>query len=125
MNLATMNCQAILDFGEPPELTPKIFAHNVISLKDRLEFGSVFSADGKEFYFAIDKNGKSEILATIYNNKAWQAPETIISHPRFGFNDPFLSPDGNRLYYISDLTKGSYDESVDHDIWYSERQSAG
>lgn len=107
---------------EPPGLEPRVFAPEIVSLSDRYEFGSVFSKDGNEFYFGINVGNRSEILGMRRVNGEWEKPRTIISHPRFGFNDPFLSPDGNRLYYISDLTKGQYDESSDHDIWYSERQ---
>jgi len=39
-----------------PQLAPKVFSPAVVSLKERYEFGSTFSTDGNEFFYAIEIN---------------------------------------------------------------------
>lgn len=108
-----------------PGLKPEIFAPNIISKENRSEFGSVFSADAKEFFFAIDEEGKAAIWLTEFNEGSWTQPKTIISHPTYSFNDPFLSPDEQRLYYISDRPIDGKGMKKDYDIWYSTREKSG
>lgn len=107
---------------ERPGLTPQIFAKGFISTTDESEFGSVFTADGLEFYYGVDLNGKAEIRYTQLKDGKWQTPKTIISDTQYGFNDPFLSPDESRLYYISNMPSYEQDTIGDHDIWYSVRE---
>lgn len=111
--------------GQPkPGKTPRMFAPDFISTEE-YEFGSVFNASGNEFYYGVDVNGKPEIRYSKRNGKAWSKPETILSHDRYGYNDPFLSPDENRLYFISKRALDGAGDLKDHDIWYVERQSDG
>lgn len=104
-----------------PSLTAKVFSPGFISKKNESEFGSVFSKDGTEFFYAVDFDGKAEIKYTKLENKKWTAPITIISHREYGYNDPFLSPDENELYYISDMPRNELDTIKDIDIWYSKK----
>lgn len=106
---------------EKPSLTPKIFAPNFISQKKEYEFGSVFSKDGTEFYYGVDQNGKAEIRYSRLENKKWTEPIIVISHPKYGLNDPFLSPDETELYYISDMPRNEKDTIKDYDIWFSKK----
>lgn len=107
-----------------PKLKPQKFASGFISKVDEYEFGSVFSKDGKSFYYAEDSNGKAEIRQTKFEQGKWTTPEVILAHPSFGFNDPFLSPDESRLYYISNKPINAQDTIDDIDIWYSEWQDS-
>jgi hypothetical protein len=108
-----------------PNLEPKLFAKNFISTSSNSEFGSVFNKQGNEFYFAVDSAGKSKIKFSTINNTQWTRPITIISDSIYGFNDPFLSPDDSRLYYISNLPRNKFDTIPDHDIWFSNRTVDG
>ncbi len=107
-----------------PGLTPRMFAPNFISTEES-EFGSVFNARRSEFYYGVDVNGKNEIRFTERVDDGWSSPETILSHERYGYNDPFLSPDEQRLYFISKRAMDGIGELKDHDIWYVERQPKG
>ena len=106
----------------PPGLTPRVFAPEVISKEDEREFGSVFSADGTEFFYAVDIDGKAEIRYTKLEGDQWTTPELLIHHDQYGYNDPFLSPDEQRLYFISDQSLDGTGPSKDIDIWYAERE---
>lgn len=108
---------------EPPGTKPQIFAPGVISLENQFEFGSVFNADGSEFYYAVDIEGISQMRYSKLLNGLWTPPETILSHEKYGFNDPFLSPDEKRLYFISKRSQEGLDAKRDHDIWYVEKEN--
>jgi len=105
-----------------PAIQPLVFAKDFISHDSISEFGSVFNKELTEFYYAIDTDGKAEIKQSNLKDGKWSAPETIISDTTFGFNDPFLSPDESKLYYISNYPRNDQDTIKDYDIWYSERK---
>lgn len=105
-----------------PGTTPNIFAVDFISKDARYEYGSVFNSEGNEFYFAVSENDNAYILGTQYQNGKWSTPEVIIQNDKYSFNDPFLSPGDDRLYYISDKPKNHLDTLLDYDIWYSEKE---
>jgi len=108
--------------GELPTNTPRIFAPGVVSKENRSEFGSIFSANGSEFFFAVEVNGKAEIRYSKLDNGSWTTPKIIIGDATYGYNDPMLSPDEKRLYYISDRPKNA-EKTDDYDIWYSEKRA--
>lgn len=108
----------------PPSTTPQVFAPGMISKPNQSEFGSVFSADGSEFFYGVDINGKAEIRYSKLENGRWTRPVTLIGHETYSFNDPMLSPDENRLYYISNKPRTGT-QVGDYDIWYSKKLSDG
>jgi len=110
---------------EQPNIIPSIFAKGLISKTNEYEFGSIFSKDGKEFFYGVDMDGRAEIRYTQFKKGEWTAPVTILSHAKYGYNDPFLSPDEKELYYISDQPMSGEGESKDIDIWYSKRTKDG
>jgi Tol biopolymer transport system component len=107
---------------KPPTLTPEVFAPGLISKKDRSEFGSVFNKEATEFYYGVDVNGRSEIRYTKLQGVTWGKPQTLLSHDKYSCNDPFLSPDGNRLYFISNKALLGDGVKEDYDIWYIKRE---
>jgi hypothetical protein len=109
---------------EPPENTAKVFAPNFISTEE-YEFGSVFNADGTKFYYGVDTGGKSEIRYSELQGNQWSTPRILLSHEKYGYNDPFLSPDENRLYFISNSAMDGKGEQKDIDIWYVQRNANG
>ena len=108
-----------------PGNKPEIFAPNFISQPDLYEFGSVFNRSGTAFYFAVNVQGKEEIRASYLIGGSWTNPQTILVHPLYGFNDPFLSPDERRLYFISQRALDAKGPAKDYDIWYVEKQGDG
>lgn len=108
-----------------PTTIPQVFAKDFISKENISEFGSVFSKDGTEFYFGIDTGKKSEIHYTQYVKGGWTTPIPLITNNTFSYNDPFLSPSEDRLYYISDMPRNEQDTIKDIDIWYSQKEQEG
>ncbi len=113
-------------FGQKsPDTIPEIFAPNIISKLDRHEFGSVFSENGDEFFFGVDRGGRSEILYSKLNSGVWSQPEVILYNEKYGFNDPMLSPDEKQLYFISNMPLDGHGPKKDSDIWYANRTKDG
>ena len=106
-------------------MVPSVFAPGLVSLKDHYEYGSVFSRDGKEFFYAVIINKKPQIRCMRFENNAWTAPKTVIGSDQYEYNDPFLSPDEKRLYFISDRAVDGQGQKKDFDIWYIERKKDG
>ena len=107
-----------------PDSIPKLFAPNFISTEES-EFGSVFNSAGTEFYYAVDVNGKNEIRFSKLVDGVWSKPTTLLSHDRYGYNDPFLSNDESRLYFISKQALDGVGKLKDVDIWYVEKEKDG
>lgn len=106
---------------EEPGMEPQLFAPNFISTEES-EFGSVFSKDNQEFFYAVDVNGKAEIRYSKRIDDQWTPPKILLSHERYGYNDPFLSPDEKRLYFISKRAIDGVSDPKDVDIWFVERK---
>lgn len=68
-------------------------------------------------------NLRSDIPSFV--GSSWSDPNTILTHERYGYNDPFLSPDESRLYFISKRALDGIGDLKDHDIWYVERVKNG
>ncbi len=107
-----------------PDTNSKMFAPNFISSEEQ-EFGSVFNKEGNEFYFGVDTGGRNEIRFSQMIDNKWTKPITIVSHERYSYNDPFLSNDENRLYFISKRALDGVGPIKDVDIWYAERSGDG
>lgn len=108
-----------------PGLTPEIFAPNLISLPNEHEFCSVFSKNGEEFYYGVDEGNRSVIKFSKIENGKWTPAQNILANFSFSHNDPFLSPDESRLYFISNMPKIKGGSIDDIDIWYIEREDNG
>lgn len=109
----------------PPSSTPEVFAPGLISTEEEYEFGSVFNKAGTEFYYGVNVGGREEIRFSKLTDKGWSKPAVVMSHERYGYNDPFLSPDEQRLYFISKRALDGQGDVKDYDIWYAERQGDG
>ena len=109
----------------PPLQVPEIFAPGEISLPDRGEFASVFSADGTEFIFGVSDGKTTEIRSTQLTGDTWTEPRTIVSHERYSYMDAALSPDETQLYFISNQPLDGQGEPKDSDLWFSDRTEGG
>ena len=110
---------------KPPSTTPEIFAPNIISKQGEYEFGSVFNKDATEFFYGLVVDRKEQIGYSRLIGDEWSKPKLISVDDQYGRNDPFLSPDENRLYFISKRPLDGKGEPKDYDIWYVERVDNG
>ena len=109
----------------PPGLIPEVFAPETVSKKNEYEFGSVFSRDGKEFYYAVTIDGKAEIRYMELDGDRWTTPVKIVYSEHYGYNDPYLSPDENKLFFISDMPLSGSGAKKDIDIWFVQKDGKG
>ncbi|MBU1013912.1 MAG: hypothetical protein KKG99_12990 [Bacteroidetes bacterium] len=106
----------------PPGITPEIFAPGIIST-NITEWTLTFTPDGLEAYYTIQGlKGYNHLICVKEVNGVWQQPEIAsFSNPDHNA-DPFIAPDGQKLFFWSngpeDKTKKPGNNS---DIWYVER----
>lgn len=113
-------------FGQkPPGAVPEKFAPHFITTKNEHEFGSVFSKNADEFYYGVDLGHRTEIRTTTLDAGVWSQPKPLISHSAYSFNDPFLSEDGTKLFFISNMPLSGRGAPKDYDIWYAVREADG
>ncbi len=82
------------------------------------------SPDGKEIFFCREV-GNFEYTTIFYTHVmdgAWTFPEVFeyCTNPDYKFVEPHISPDGNKLYFISNMPVGQ-DSVGNEDIWVSEK----
>jgi ankyrin repeat protein len=111
---------------EKPGLTPVMFAPGVVST-EKGELNSVFTPDGKEFYFAIQTGRmKWEIMVMKQENNRWSKPTVTSFSGQYSDVDPFISPDGKKLFYASNRPlEANGEPKKDFDIWVVERIKDG
>jgi ankyrin repeat protein len=109
-----------------PGLTPELFAPGIISTEKK-ELNSVFTPDGKEFYFTIHTaKGPWEIMVMKLIDNCWTKPEPASFSGRFSDVDLFISPDGRKLFYCSNRPlDGKGEPKQDFDIWVVDRSGDG
>jgi hypothetical protein len=106
----------------PPGTTPKVFAPGKVSTENEFEFGAVFSNDNNTFYYGVEINRKAETRMMKFENGSWSQPVKILFHEVYNYNDPFLTPDNKKLFFISDKPLTGIGSKKDYDIWYIEQQ---
>jgi hypothetical protein len=122
--LHAQNSVSIDYFGQtPPGDSAVIFAPGIISIPNRNEQGVVFSPDGKECFFGewAKDYSYAKIYSLQYVDKKWTSPiEAPFSVGHFT-SSPFLSADGQRLYFHY----ANYTGPEPYDIWMVKRTSQG
>ncbi|MDB5115704.1 MAG: hypothetical protein JWQ79_1196 [Mucilaginibacter sp.] len=99
----------------------EIFAPGIISTEAG-EFAPTFTGDGKTVYFT---GGPTFIYCSKLVNEKWTIPVLANFSGKWKDMDPFLSPDGQRLFFSSYRpVSGKVQLKFAH-IWYVERLSNG
>ncbi|OGU61379.1 MAG: hypothetical protein A2V66_15990 [Ignavibacteria bacterium RBG_13_36_8] len=114
-------------FGQkPPGMKPEIFAPGIVSTGAN-ELNICFSPTGDEMFYFVTGPAYSPriILSSRIENGTWATPTEL---PFFDKNRtdsyPFLTPDGNKLFFNSSRNYDGIDESGHgrhHEIWFVER----
>ena len=94
--------------------------------------GLVFSPDGETAYWTA-WNGKwgsePESPRTIYSARftdgAWSEPSIVAFSGTYNDDDPFVSPDGEWLYFVSDRPAVNGGDTTAGDIWRYRLASSG
>jgi len=111
-------------FGqEPPGMTPAVFEPTIVST-GLDELNSVFSPDGREFYFSIRNfSGAVSIFQMKREGENWTQPKLLPFASRYGDIDVTISPDGSKILFCSRRPiPGSDEPKEDYDFWMAERE---
>jgi len=83
----------------PPQ-TPEILAEGVISQQDRHEFGISLSQDCEDLFVGIEHGDWQSVEHYRRTTTGWAHLRRVIGSENLSANDPYITPDGQRLYYI-------------------------
>ncbi|MEL7537775.1 MAG: hypothetical protein AAFM91_12060 [Pseudomonadota bacterium] len=86
--------------------------------------GLVFSPDGQTAYWtewdgawgASDASART-IFWSSYRDGGWSTPQAVAFTDGHSDDDPFVTPDGQWLYFVSDRPEGSDDHDRDTNVW--------
>jgi Tol biopolymer transport system component len=103
---------------------PKLFAEGVINTSAD-EYGPTFTPDGRTLYFArrVSRSGPEFIMVSQLSNDRWGEPRTAEFSGEFFDKEPFISPDGKRLFFASQRPVAGTEakKGRDFDLWYVEK----
>lgn len=96
--------------------------------RDKMNLGAVsFTADGKKAYYTRNQKKSNNVYqleiweATFKEGKWVNAHKMFFNNPKFSYFHPAITPDGKRLYYVTDDNTGQGGT----DIYYVERNEDG
>ena len=113
--------------AEAPRV-PVVFAPGIIS-DAKEQWRLTFTPDGKTAYFATSDDffpftRKATIYYSTLVNRTWSTPAIAPFSGQYSDIDPFISRDGNRLYFSS-IRPVAGSTRTDIDIWMVERKASG
>ena len=115
-------------FGQKkPGSDPQPFAEGILNSIMSLQSAPSFAPDGKEVFWStfFGPSFRLRVLVMREKNGRWTAPQKApFSEEYFSFN-PVFSPDGRRLYFISNRPLEKNGKPQGFNNWYVERQGAG
>jgi hypothetical protein len=111
---------------KPPGMEGELFAPGVMST-GMPELNAVFFPGGKEVIYSVGVGEMKWALVMIKEvDSAWIKPQIAPFSGEFGGVDPFVSYDGNRVYFCSNRPRKQGEEArEDYDIWYVDRTDTG
>jgi len=88
------------------------------------QLGLTFSPDGKTAFWVewngnwgSRNRGQRVIYTARQESGVWSKPEPTPFSQHYSDDDPFVSPDGQWLYFVSERPVNDTDEDLDADIW--------
>jgi hypothetical protein len=103
---------------------PEILAPGVIST-ELGERDASFHPDGTELYFTLWTGRFGTIVMSKMDSGSWGSPETVSFSGRHNDLEPFVTPDGSRLYFASKRPLPGETTSGDFNLWFAERDGDG
>ncbi|MCY1036096.1 Xaa-Pro aminopeptidase [Corallococcus sp. BB11-1] len=104
-----------------------LFAPGEISLEDRSEYRLVFDPDGRTAYYHVesDQPPYQAIYVTRLRNGNYGPGEVVSFSGTYKDSDPFVSPDGQSLFFSSTRPVNGGPEREDTDLWVAHRVQGG
>ena len=116
---------------KPPGETPELFAPGIVSSIWGLHSSAAFSPDGNValwspmIIFPGQLYSTGGILMSERKNGRWTAPGFAAFTGDGDSDVPFFTPDGKRMYFMSDMAPPDEPKSRRERIWYVDRTGEG
>jgi len=109
-----------------PGKTPALFSPEIVSTR-RNERDFTISPAGNVMFFSmvLPGNNLSVILYLRFDGFFWSEPKVTTFSGQYSDLEPAFSPDGNKLFFISNRPNGRDKNKDDYDIWYIENTDKG
>jgi ankyrin repeat protein len=110
-------------FGlKKPILTPELFAEKILFNISIFVIFS-YSQEQDEIFFSLSSQHfqNSKIWYMKKDKRYWLPPMRALFSSEYSEGSPVLSPDGNRLFFYSNMPKENSEQNNNIDIWYVER----
>ncbi|MGB9178975.1 MAG: hypothetical protein WCB68_06955 [Pyrinomonadaceae bacterium] len=107
-----------------PITEPTLFAQGIVNI-DGEEYGPSFTPDGQTIYFTrrINDRKMEHVFFSSFNNGNWGAPQVAFFSGQFFDKEPFVSPDGKKIFFASRRPlDGQTGKQKDFDIWMAEEK---
>jgi len=90
-------------------------------------YGPTFTPDGRTIYYTLrkDRDGHESIVFSRFEDGRWTPPETASFSTHAYDKEPYLSPDGRRMFFASTRPQMEGDERTAFDIWVVDRAGDG
>lgn len=116
---------------QAPSALPKLFAEGRINTAAD-EYGPTFTPDGRTVYFVrrVSRSGP-EFIMVAHRSKgkgsAWSEPRVAEFSGQYFDKEPFVAPDGKRLFFASQRPVSGTEpkQERDFDLWYVEKTASG
>ena len=92
----------------PPRSQSEVLGSGTVSQPGRYEFCSTMSRDRRTIYVGIEHGPWQSMEAYHWQDGEWNEREHIFGSPEYTAQDPYLSEDEQRLYFIT-RAEGSAD----------------
>jgi ankyrin repeat protein len=109
-----------------PENSPRVFGVDIITTKYMVHGNVAFNPDFSEVYWSgyypAGNSGELEtrILGMKFRDGKWSMPEPASFSPvGYGYDSPFITPDGKKLFFVSSRPLNASDNiKTKENIWY-------
>lgn len=120
--LPTADLESTFTFSETTD-SLEIFGEGTIST-NLYERDMSFSPDGKEFIYTIGdhKQTKRCLVTCKKNTSGWTMPTVLNISGKYQDIEPFITPDGSKLFFASNRPIYGDTSRHDYNIWFSARQ---
>ncbi len=118
---------------QPPGIEAELFAPGIVST-GMYTRDVAMTPDGTEMFFGVSVGGLTVIMQTKVEDGRWTRPEVapFSANPDYMSLEPFVSPDGRKLYFLSNrprdggvMSPESIGAWVNQDIWVVDRTADG
>jgi len=105
---------------QPPGDTPELFLATALAERD-----TAWTPDGRELYHSVLEQRRGFIVRRVLGDGGWSEPEFAPFSGEHADLEPFISADGDWLYFVSERPLPGETEAGDWNIWRVPRIGAG